>query len=94
MKLKVSSASLIALFLSVASVAKAADTKVTPPLPCENLEKACEAGGFHKHGHKVDNGMWQACMQPLLQGKTVAGVTADAKDVAGCKDSQAKSKPL
>jgi hypothetical protein len=58
--------------------------------PCKTLKSACEAAGYYKGGHKQDNkGLWKDCMQPLLDGKTVAGVSADAAVVAACKEKKA-----
>jgi hypothetical protein len=63
--------------------------KVVPGLPCKNLETACEAGGFKKHGHQKGNGIWNACMAPLLQGTAVKGVSASSADIEGCKTARA-----
>ncbi len=58
--------------------------------PCKALKSSCEAAGYVKGGHKNNNkGLWKDCMQPLLDGKTVAGVTADSANVSACKEKKA-----
>jgi hypothetical protein len=56
------------------------------PLPpaCQSVETACEAAGYHHGGHKEHKGLWKDCVAPLLDGKTVAGVSAKADDVKVC----------
>jgi hypothetical protein len=61
--------------------------------PCENIKKSCEAAGFIKGEHKkTGKGLYIDCMQPVLEGKTVAGVTATADDIAACKVKEAEHK--
>ena len=59
--------------------------------PCQAIRSACEAAGFHKGGHKDhDKGLWKDCMDPILAGKTVSGVTATADQVSACQAARAK----
>ncbi len=52
---------------------------------CKKLVDACKAAGFVKGAHKTGKGLFKDCMEPLLAGKTVEGVTVDAADVTACK---------
>jgi len=61
--------------------------------PCKEIHAACEAGGFTKGGHKKDNkGLFKDCLQKILAGETVAGVTVTPEQVAGCKAKKEKKK--
>ncbi len=68
----------------------------TPPAasdvhPCEKVKEACEAAGYTKGGHKKDKkGLFADCMKPLMDGKSVNGVTADAAQVSACKEKKAE----
>lgn len=53
--------------------------------PCKKLKEACVAAGFKKGEHKSGKGLHLDCMKPVLEGKTVAGVTVSAEDIAACK---------
>ena len=76
------------LLLSLASSSGFAE--VDSKHPCKTLKAACEAAGYVKGGHKNNNkGLWKDCMQPLVEGKSVAGVSADAAVVAACKEKKA-----
>lgn len=59
---------------------------------CKTLRAACEAAGFKLGEHKNEKGIVRDCMQPLLSGKTVAGVTASAADIDACKTKREKRK--
>lgn len=58
--------------------------------PCQPLKKSCEAAGFVKGGHKAKKGLYIDCMQLLMDGKSVEGVTAAADEVAACKAKKAE----
>jgi hypothetical protein len=61
--------------------------------PCKKIISACEAAGFVKGGHKKakgntpeqDKGLYVDCMQPIMSGKSVAGVTVDPSEVQACQ---------
>lgn len=92
MKLFMIRAAFSSFLLSTTGSAIAANETpaVKPPLYCANIEKACTAAGFRKFGHRIDNGLWKACMEPILNGKTVENVTIDPADVKGCQQIRAK----
>lgn len=59
--------------------------------PCKPLWDACEAGGYKLGAHKTNGkGLWVDCLDPLLAGKSVEGVTADASVVPACKEAKTK----
>lgn len=58
---------------------------------CSAIVKACLDAGFKGHGSESKQ-FWKDCMQPLLIGKKVSGVTVSAEDVKMCR--QAKIKQL
>ena len=73
---------------SLVAISVAADDK-----PCKEIRAACEAGGFTKGGHKNENkGLFKDCLQKILAGETVAGVTVTPEQVAGCKAKKEKKK--
>ena len=88
------------LWAGISTAASAADSSAVPvptsPPParlyCTNIENACIAGGHKRVGHNADNGMWKSCMEPILAGKTVSGVSVDPVDVKGCQQLKAKAK--
>ncbi len=53
--------------------------------PCHKIRAACEQAGFVKVGHKEKKGLMRDCLHPILEGKTVSGVTVSADEVAACK---------
>ncbi len=53
--------------------------------PCAMIAKACAKAGFERKGADGKS-FWKDCMQPLLMGKTVAGVELDKKQVKACRD--------
>ena len=60
--------------------------------PCKKIEVACQSAGYLKRHHKDGKGFWKDCMQPILAGQTVTGVTVDAADIQSCQERRAKSK--
>lgn len=87
---------LIALFASLAFTVSAYATH-TPEHkgdhPCAKLHEACKAAGYVKGAHKSNGkGMVLDCMKPLLEGKSVEGVTASAEDIAACKSKRESFK--
>lgn len=92
---------LLKLFLlassSTAVLAQGEPSPEPSPVPiatrlfCTNVEKACQTAGFRKFGHNGTDGLWQNCMQPLLNGQEVAKVKVDQVDVKGCIELGKKS---
>ena len=87
-------AQLAVLLLVVAVVAMANEEgKEGKSHPCKEIKAACETAGFTKGGHKDGNkGLWKDCIQPLKEGKTVAGVNVTPEQVAACKAKREKHK--
>jgi hypothetical protein len=76
------------LVLASSLVAFSASAGTTP---CKDIKSACEAGGFTKGGHKKDNkGLYKDCMQKVMAGETVPGVTVTADQVTACKAKKEK----
>jgi len=61
--------------------------------PCASVFKACESAGFVK-GDDAPHGrdLWDDCKKPLLDGKTVVGVSVDTKDIQRCKQFKEDKK--
>jgi len=53
--------------------------------PCKPLEAACKADGFYQGGSSSGKGLFKNCIEPLADGKPVAGVQVEAADAAACK---------
>jgi len=74
-----------------------ADTS-TPPAtagkkmgPCKQIIAACESAGFEKGMHKKDGkGLYKDCLDPILAGQSVAGVSVDPSLVPACQAAKAK----
>jgi len=61
--------------------------------PCKEIKAACEAAGFKQGGHQQNNkGLYKDCMQPLAEGKAVAGVNVSADKIAACKAKKEEKK--
>lgn len=60
--------------------------------PCKKIKEACEAAGYTKGDHKNKKGLFKDCMQPIMAGQAVAGVTADPADVSACQAKKAARK--
>jgi hypothetical protein len=59
--------------------------------PCKQIIAACESAGFEKGMHKKDGkGLFKDCLDPILAGQTVAGVTVDPSLVPACQAAKAK----
>jgi hypothetical protein len=58
--------------------------------PCKHILAACEAAGFAKKHHKEKKGLFKDCLQPILAGSSVAGVTVSPDDVKACNDRKAR----
>jgi len=53
---------------------------------CGAIVKACKAAGFARSSE--DKRFWKDCMQPVLLGKSVKGVTVSADQVKACRDEK------
>lgn len=61
--------------------------------PCHKIRTACEGAGFVRGGHKKDGkGLWKDCVQPVMNGTSIAGVTVDSKDIQACKEKRESRK--
>jgi hypothetical protein len=61
--------------------------------PCQKVLQACEAGGYKVGAHKkTGKGAYIDCLNKLVAGQTVEGVTADPGEVAKCKAHKDKHK--
>ena len=71
-----------------------ADTAPAPTTkqgPCKTIIAACEQAGFQKGMHKKDGkGLYKDCLDPILAGTAVSGVTVDPATVTACQQAKAK----
>ena len=54
---------------------------------CVTVVKACLDAGYTRDGAEGKQ-FWKDCMKPVMLGKTVSGVTVDAKDVKACRTAK------
>ena len=54
--------------------------------PCAAVEKACKAAGFVRGGYKTGKGLFKNCMQPIISGQSVSGVTVNPAEIQACKE--------
>jgi hypothetical protein len=75
-----------------------ADTPPPPPNPapnggaehpCKAIEQACSSAGFVKGEAAQGKGLFKDCMQPILQGQAVNGVSVNPTEVSACKERMA-----
>ena len=59
--------------------------------PCMKLMEACRNAGFSK-SLKEKKSLFKACLQPLLSGQKVEGVTVISSDIEACKAKKAEVK--
>jgi hypothetical protein len=62
------------------------------PKPCQTIATACEAAGFHSGGHKEGKGLWKDCVAPILDGRTIPGVTVSSDDVKSCQAKRPRDR--
>ena len=60
--------------------------------PCKEIKAKCEAAGFKVGDHKDKKGLYKDCMQPIMSGQTVAGVSVTAEEINSCKTKHAEQK--
>jgi len=58
--------------------------------PCKQIEQACTSAGFVKGEAAQGKGLYKNCVQPILKGQSVNGVTVDPSVVSACKERMAK----
>jgi len=79
---------LLALGSTVASAEEASH-------PCKEIKSACESAGFVKGGHKdKGKGLWKDCIEKLMAGESVAGVSVTPDKVAACKAKKEKHQKM
>jgi hypothetical protein len=54
---------------------------------CDAIADICKQAGFTNED-MGDKSFWFGCMKPLLYGKTVNGLTVDAKEVKECRKAK------
>lgn len=61
--------------------------------PCKKIIEACTAAGFVKGGHKPkkgeNKGLWKDCVQQIVSGQTVTGVSVEPSVIEACKIKRA-----
>lgn len=61
--------------------------------PCRALRKsaieACSSAKFERGKSKEHKGLFKDCVRPVMEGKTVEGVSIDAALVKACQDRKA-----
>jgi hypothetical protein len=83
-------AALIALFVVAAGAVGAEPPPAAAEHPCHKVEAACKAAGFAKGGGKIGKGLFKDCVEPVLRGQAVAGVTVDPTEAQACAAVRAK----
>jgi hypothetical protein len=53
------------------------------------IEQACTNAGFVKGEAAQGKGLFKDCMQPIMHGQAVNGVTVDPAAVSACKERMA-----
>ncbi|HEX7672574.1 MAG TPA: hypothetical protein VF412_00315 [Bdellovibrio sp.] len=84
--------SLIATMIVLGSVSAFAQGAPKGDHPCKQILSACESAGFVKGEHKEKKGLYKDCMQPVLAGQSVAGVTVGSDVIAACNAKKAAHK--
>jgi hypothetical protein len=59
--------------------------------PCMKLLEACKIAGFSKSLNEKKS-LSKSCLQPLLKGEKVEGVTVNSSDIEACKAKKAEVK--
>ncbi len=82
----------------MAGAALAEETAGGPPNggrkegPCREIVEACKNAGFVKGKAKEGKGLFKNCVEPILAGQSVQGVSVDAGLVQACQERRAKRK--
>jgi hypothetical protein len=56
---------------------------------CKKLADACRAANFKPRSHETKKDLFQDCIEPLMEQKSVPGVTPDKKIIDACKTEHA-----
>jgi hypothetical protein len=80
-----------ALLLATPSFAEGGKEEPLPK-PCQTIATACEAAGFHRGGHKEGKGLWKDCVAPILDGRTIPGVSVASDDVKACQAKRPRDR--
>jgi hypothetical protein len=56
--------------------------------PCRQITHACKSAGFVRGEAKEGKGLFKDCVQPILKGQTVQGVTVDPSVVQACQQKK------
>jgi hypothetical protein len=75
----------LVLLLGNLAVAEGGGNDEPLPKPCQTIANACQAAGYRHGGHKEGKGLWKDCVAPILDGKTIPGVTASPDDIKACQ---------
>lgn len=75
-----------------ASAMSDANSKQAKNRPCINIATACESAGYRLGKNLPGKNIWKDCVQPILAGQTISGVTADPADIQACKAHKAAWK--
>ncbi len=88
--MKTFQAALIALTVIAAGVVGAEPPPAGAEHPCHRVEAACKAAGFARGEAKIGKGLFKDCVDPVLRGQAVAGVTVDPSEAQACAAVRAK----
>ena len=81
------------LSFSLSAQEDAVEAKKVPKHSCKKVTKICIAAGYTKGKHKDDHkSLKKDCLAPLMEGKSVQGVTITPEEVENCKIETAKIK--
>ena len=77
-------------FAEIPSATSTAAPAGKAPGPCKQILASCEQAGFVKGEWKIGKGLYRDCLNPILDGKSVSGVSADPSIVSACQAAKAK----
>ena len=60
--------------------------------PCAQIIAACKAAGFVKGEWKEGKGLYKDCLDPILAGKSVEGVSIDPSVAQACNQVRANRR--
>jgi hypothetical protein len=72
-----------------ADTTPAAESAAGPNHPCRAIAELCKAAGFVKGGASTGKGLLKNCMEPIMSGQAVSGVSVSADEVQACKAKKA-----
>lgn len=77
----------LAVVLTSSLMVRAQDATADKSHPCKEIKKACASAGYVKGGHKKGQakGLYKDCMENILAGKPVEGVSVPADVVKACE---------